>query len=277
MSSLCSKSYKLTINSSFPSPSAYWKFEEPGAGPFIDSIGGIQLPVQIGLPVSGPGIINNGIMTPGPAQQYFGWGGFLIETPHPSAALAYNATGGMTIAYWFKVPPYNPVTDPYTPAFFNFIPIDLASLGPGFGGAITTLFQYPLGFGPSGTTGWLSHLYDFTPDLIAWQPSASFPWADNAWHLFVAMYETATGTVKYRIDQGAWVPNNTSLSPVGFTGSATATFPAWAGASVNLSTSGPAFPTANQWVDELGIWMNRALTDAECDYLWNGGLGRTFP
>lgn len=105
------------------------------------------------------------------------------------------------------------------------------------------------------------------PDLHAITgPDTSVPYTPDAnWHLLIGTFSMATGLLTLRIDNVVVVSTTT---PVVIPAGATADW-------FNLSQLIGTLPV---WViDEVAIFGNRVMTQADYDFLWNGGAGRFWP
>lgn len=95
----------------------------------------------------------------------------------------------------------------------------------------------------------------------------------NSWNHIVVTYngsKTASG-LKIYIDR---IEQSYSIESVGtYVGMANGTAPVRVGNWSTQNTS-DQFPG---YIDELGIWKNRELTESEISYLYNSGIGRTYP
>lgn len=88
-------------------------------------------------------------------------------------------------------------------------------------------------------------------------------WGALAWHLVIAWHDATANTIYIQVD-------NTGVDSTGF--------------SAGVFDNTVAFQLGNSGndeffngrIDEAAVWK-RVLTSDERSYLWNGGLGRTYP
>jgi hypothetical protein len=91
----------------------------------------------------------------------------------------------------------------------------------------------------------------------------------NQWHHVVYVFEVGNGTSAIYVDNIKRLDSNMfpfNTSGVDFV---------IGGDGGNGVTSVPVFP-ANADLDEIAIWPVRSLTEANVNWLWNGGAGRDF-
>lgn len=250
-----------------PGPSFYWKMDEP-ASPWVDSVEGFLLPTTSGVISSDPGKIVNCVHLPGAGGPYTQLGNN-SGLPDAFADFAYNGKG-ITVLEWFKVPFID--TSTFGPDLVNGPQFWTALGGSGlqYGGFQAAWANFGTG-GPAFTVWFQDN--GGTLFLACQQPT--FPWADGQWHFLAFVYDGVSGTLKYRVDNGAWVNNSTAqlwgiYNPV-------ASFVIPNQPAGKMSWDGGFNANSEISIDEVAVWMGYALTDAQVDYMYNGGAGRTWP
>ena len=97
-------------------------------------------------------------------------------------------------------------------------------------------------------------------------PATAAPFVIDAnWHLLVATFQMSTGLLTLRVDNSVVVATTVPV-----------VIPA--GASADWFTSSQLSGTKPAWVlDEIAIFGNRTMLQADYDFLWNGGAGNFWP
>lgn len=238
-----------------PPCSAYWTFQEVG-WQWWDVAnapqGGGKSPLLLteiaGTSVSVFGKQGRGINFPDPA------GGDLLSMAAMTGLLAYGG-GGISIVHWFSV---NSLGYQNPLGYFEWI-------GAEAGGRIgnVTFKAMPV------LAGGFVELRVASPSdelrtPVSGGPQPDFPWTDGEWHMLAVIYDDAAGVVKWSVDAGAWTSSETVT---------------WAVPPCDSGSIQFLRPTLSDslGVDECGIWLGHALSDANVAYLFNGGAGRTWP
>jgi len=88
---------------------------------------------------------------------------------------------------------------------------------------------------------------------------------DGNWHMVICTYNAVTGCMAVRID---YLPADEEIP---------AQSPLVWNSHNGLYVYSAALNTQNLQIDEFSIYKEKVLTNAEMDYLWNSGAGRTWP
>lgn len=252
MSVACQKRYTLTVNAA-PSLSAYWTFEESGFVDRVDKVKSIHM-----TDVTGNGITN----TPG----LFGNGMGFFETASannlfntgPTTALAFSGSG-FSYFFWMKVLLWDAVN-------YAFGPL-VSTAGQFFNGA--NLWEM-LAFLDSPSKH-LKFQYDDAslnnitlPDYVV---------TLGQWFFVHIFYDPVSSTWGYSINNGSPLTANLPCGSL-FVCPLSAAF---GFAGLRQVWTGGNTGTLAAVVDELGIKLDRMLNASELGYLYNGGVGRTWP
>ena len=269
----CSKEFTLTINPSGPPVDAYWTIDNPGSEVFsqfrqLDQVNNVSLtsaffdfqgPPYETFPTTG-GLYGNAMgwtTNSGP----FAGGWQTNSEPH----LAFTGTG-WSLVFWFKV-----LFWPNANLFGNGPAIEfdvgsniisdsscLIDIG------INDLNAFPVGVIPQPNMVSFFINDSVGTDTIA--PAAFSP-SLNVWHMLHVFYTKSTGTFGYSLDNGA----NVTVTGIQCDNGPSSLFAFvynWSGANANVN-----------WLltDEFALKLSRILTGAEVTYLFNSGVGRTWP
>lgn len=240
-----------------PQPTLWWAFEDTVTTGFesrLDSVSSVELSPSGSGAASVSGLIGSGFH---PSSG----GGFLTSKSGANSAipaLAYTSGNDLSISYWFKA---------------------VTSLG-GF----TTWSDFNFFF--HNTTSTIDYSYNLNQELMD-QNGAGNVYIDSAiidisdfsssdvivtntmsnpligWHHAVVVYNASSGLITTYID------------------GANATESDAPGENITTETLGRIEWTISNgsptvYGDELGIWMNYALTSANVTWLYNSGAGRTY-
>ncbi len=243
----CQREFKITVNGapvSTASITAYWTLDE-AAGNRVDKVAAVPLVLSSAIPGlshSGavPALFSNGI-------RFFQAGGGTLAHFYASPNAASLATTGLgfSLCFWIKVIANDPAH-----LFFSLTAnaVTGASLGLDLGSS--------LGF--NGVT-WA--------DDIGNSGSIAAPInADSAWHFIHTFFD---GTGKFGIGVDGAAP---TLSPGGNTCAA-----AIQGELQLVYGSFGAGGVSDLTVDEIAISSTGMFSDPQVAYLYNGGVGRTWP
>ncbi len=222
-------------------PTAYWKFDEAN-GDRLDSMGNQwNTLTNVGAdPGSAAGIINNGI----PMKNGDVFNPVRLVSDIGAAhrtQLPFNTTGpGMTWCLWVK---------------WNATP------------------------GSSNRAAPYISMWELNPMLRIWDNlievqfqgktidstlSSPFPFVAGQWYFIAYQFRTSNLKVRFSVNAGAW---NEAANVADVAGADT-------------HTQYMEFDTIGQpdcVIDEMGVWCNQVLTDAEIAYLYNSGTGRSLP
>lgn len=260
MSISCEKSISINV---LGGPSLYWSFEDTAPPPFVDKVQGLGISPVFGTATQVPGKIGNGVHLDG-AQPFDSLG----EVGNGGSGLTKVAYAGQGLTYitWFKIP------------LFSALQNNPQILALQFRQIIGSVFATVSAIWESFAGGAFGVVLDATAGgggtLVAQQPAFTF--GDNAWHFFAVVYDGTAGTLKYRFDASAYV--NNTVGPIWggiFTGQASYVLPALGFGKFAFLGGGGS--NGDEYFDESGLWLSRKLSDAEIDFWYNGGAGRTFP
>ena len=218
---------------------AYWTFDET-SGNRYDSVAGRVLAPQ-GTVTVAPGLFGNSAWpNQGDSPLTYFHAGDL--TP----------VSDMTWVFWLKIP----TVEGYSPSGTI---LDLRT----FGGTDSNFTFTISGGGPVfGNVFLRGRLINPQTGLRESVTAQSPSIGENVFHMFVIQINTAMRLVDLSMDNGAFQESSQLTSPVS----------ASAGDLLVLNASSPT----EQYIDEMGIW-GRLLTADELTYLYNGGVGRTYP
>jgi PKD repeat protein len=230
----------------------WWTFDDSAASPWYDA-------------VSGSMYFNNSDVTPqttgsgkvGHALQMITNGGSVtIPIATSSVSLVYTSSG-FTIATWFKMD----VVGDTTLRYDGYSTVNTAIFDPSHQVEFAVYFGY-------GSNQWQVQFYTASNGFSSPTVTELFPYTPviGEWHLHRFSYDYNLGKIIYQIDTGS---QQVGISTYQYFNSS--------------STSGrismrqdPAVGDSNVSWDEMN-WSNYVLSDAEVNYLYNSGSGRTWP
>lgn len=239
----CSKDFSLKVQNSAPVPTAYWELEE-ASGNRVDSVQGISLAFSGAGPATifyqAPGIIGKalGMQNPVIFVEY------MIQNSIPLAI----GVAGWSLTCWVK---FN------TPATVSYVTV-------GWRGAVTfNEFRFKIstvaGNPFMGVFVTDDSFNDYTNDSVA-------PLTTGVWH-HLAMTYSAAGLLTIYLDDAVVVSTNPGLS---MTSDVSGNF--------LIVAAGPLAPeTFDCTMDEVGLWLTKALTATDIDALYNAGAGARPP
>lgn len=244
MSFTCQRAFSITVNPP-PTPgfTEYWPFEDTAiwSTPSIGKIAAVPMGMNPGILIV-PSIHGNGLQHPDPSNS----GGQTNPFNVDRTELAYNAvtSTGISLVYWTNaaILHSNDFTiwmgaDEYEINLLYFDPLAIFAISAYMPPAAGTLAGY-------GTT-----------------PSTM---VTGNWYMISLVYEKATQNILLYL-------NTTLLTTI----PTTLILPSIAGAQLRFSTQGGG--AEDYIIDEVGISMRSAFTPARINWLYNGGLGRTWP
>jgi len=188
MSIACQKNFSITVNSSIPTPSAYWKLDE-ATGTRADSIGSNGLLVGGTETGDAPGLIGNALFTGGILDTLF------YTTPSGNS-LHYIPGTGLTFVLWIKfLVPQQPPGNAHSA-------LEMAAWDLDFRFDITNI-SAAFKFSPA-----------VGPDVVATLP---FAFATNTWYFIVGQYDPISQKTQVSVNNGAFTVSPTSASDAGTT------------------------------------------------------------
>lgn len=232
---------------SFPQPITYFNCETLTPG-LIDQVAGNNFlaPFNFGVTL-GPGIIGNGLQrAPSPGVAAGG-----VGTSTFPQNLAPDSP--FTLAMWWKFTTLaasdgtlsRPYADFEHPSFYV---VSFMRNG-------SYQFQLEIDLANSNVT----------PSSV----QSGLYTADTNWHFVAYIFDPAHTRFGFRLD-GA----TTVFTP--YTTGTPVNDPVGNDADTSLRSGNPVYGESSSYSDEIGLW-DIALDDTQLDYLWNGGVGRTYP
>jgi hypothetical protein len=233
-----------------PSPDLFWEMDET-SGDRVDEVEGLALTPVNGAFGTGPGY-DTGLI--GNAFRMLAANGSVNE---PAALLENSAgstdihfTSGNTVSMAFWILAAN--TTGHTPRI-------LLSFYDSMDNYLSELQWWYTGSEPADLQFYAYNDADSADSVLT---LADHPERDGTWHFYACVYNGSTGKVKMSEDGGSFSEASDTATLVS--------------AATGYLKFYPAFHNKEWRVDQVAVWFNHALTDAEVDWLHNSGSGRQY-
>lgn len=248
MSLTCEKSISIRVLAASLNLDFYWTLDEAGtAANRVDKVAALPLfPSGVGNVITGaPALFSNGLA-------FIESGAFSSFDSGVIPSLKIQTANGWSMFGWFKVLDW--------PVFPSY--------------SVEKQFRYHTTAGPfaDNTLVWDSfnqHVeFTFNDNNFNTYNPADFVPVTGTWYFFHMFFDPVNTQVGYSINNGVAV-----LGPIG------AVYAAATNGVITLSQTWALGPTATNALlfDEFGMKLSRILTPAEVTFLYNAGVGRTWP